>query len=107
MKIRDMINEFSAEITPKGITRNSVETSNGKEIPKDKWDDFTKGETWKTYKEIYATLKKNNLLKSLTKDDQKQMDIKPGAKGKYIINTETGKKFVYDVNSKKLSKGSL
>jgi hypothetical protein len=96
--------EIQAEVTLQGITKDDIYTANKKNIPANKWDEFTQTENYKTLKKIYSVLKQNNLLKDMKTDSIKDMDITPRADGNWNIKTETGKSFVYNSKANKLQK---
>lgn len=101
MKLKKLLNEVEAEIVRDGaqigIPRHKIFSQNGKTV------DISNSEWKNIFIDILRAIKEQGLENEFSKDAD-PLDIVPGkAHGTVLVTADTGKKFVFNINTKKLT----
>ena len=95
------LNEFQVEIVGRKVPANKVFDLKGKVIP---LEQLKGSQSLAVIRDIKAALQKTGLLKLFNVDDISSMDIKPYKKDLYVLTSEAGPKYHYNVTTKKIFK---
>jgi len=98
MHLKKLLNEIQAEIVGNTIPVNKVFADNGQGIklpPNSEWR--------RILGEVLEAIKKYGLEDDFKKDLE-PMDIKNKSNGKLSITSDSGKEYIYNINTKKFSK---
>lgn len=100
-KIDKMLKEVSAEIVAGKVPASKVFDVKGNIVP---LDQLKGSNSQQLLVDVKAALEKAGLLPQFAKNDLSNIDIKPFRKNMYILTSEAGPKYLYNVATKKISK---
>ncbi|MAG50301.1 hypothetical protein CL621_01510 [archaeon] len=100
MKVNELLSEIQAEIVKGVIPGKRVFDSQGKIVP---FDQLKGSESQKLLGEIKAALKREGILNKFDLDDMSTIDIKTGPKNTYILTTDYGDSYTYNIVNKRIT----